>query len=72
MHCIRIVLFSFLFSSYTAAVSNTFKVGEGPALFRNVTCDHTHSELSQCVHPLSIGLRVCDSPDKRAGVICQS
>ena len=51
-------------------MSNTFEVGEGPVFFRNITCDYTHSELFQCVHPLSIGLHECDSPDKRAGVIC--
>ena len=54
----------------TAAIINTFGAGEGPILLYNVTCNRTHTELSQCVHPLSIGLRDCVSQDKRAGVIC--
>lgn len=55
---------------YTATISDAFGVGEGPPLFYNVTCNHTHLNLSQCVHPESIGLRDCFSQDKRAGVIC--
>ena len=56
--------------SYTATISNTFGVGEGPTLLFDTTCNRTNSELSQCVHPESIGLRGCISQDKRAGVIC--
>ena len=55
---------------YTATISDAFGVGEGPTLLFNVTCNHTHLNLSQCVHPESIGLRDCVSQDKRAGVIC--
>ena len=62
---IYIILFS-----YTATINDTFGVGEGPTLLFNITCNHTHSELSQCVHPESIGLNDCISQDKRAGVIC--
>ena len=50
-------------------MNNTFGVGEGPVFLHDVNCDDSHLKLSQCVHPLSIGLRECpDSP--RAGVIC--
>ena len=59
-----------LLFSYTAIINDTFGVGEGPPLLFDITCDHTHSKLSQCVHPESIGLRECVSQDKRGGVIC--
>ena len=55
---------------HTATIKNTFGVGEGPVLLNNITCNHTHLELSQCVHPQSIGIHDCASRDKRAGVIC--
>ena len=59
-----------LLFSYTAVINNTFGVEAGPPLLFNVTCNHTHSELSQCVHPDSIGLHDCVSQDERAGVTC--
>ena len=49
-------------------ISN-FGVGKGPILFDNVTCNQTHSELSQCVDLQTIGLHNCDR-DNTAGVIC--
>ena len=57
-------------SSYTATISDAFGVGAGPSLFFNVTCNHTHLNFSQCVHPDSVSLRDCVSQDRRAGVIC--
>ena len=49
-------------------VSN-FGAGEGPTLFDNVTCNQTHSELSQYIDLWTIGLHNCDQ-DNTAGVIC--
>ena len=43
-------------------------VGSGPILLNNVSCDQSHSMLSQCVHPKEIGLHPCTS--RRAGVRC--
>ena len=63
------ISWSLLFS-YTAIISDVLGVGEGPTLLFNVTCNHTHLNLSQCVHPESIGLHDCISQDKKAGVIC--
>ena len=43
--------------------------GEGPILFDNVTCNQTHSELSQCIDLQTIGHHNCDQVNT-AGVTC--
>ena len=44
--------------------------GQGPVLLNNVECNQSHTNLSQCVHELSIGLLDCRS-ENIAGVTCQ-
>ena len=44
--------------------------GAGPVLLNNVSCTHDSTEISQCVHPLSIGIHYC-SKTHMAGVKCQ-
>ena len=41
----------------------------GPVLLDNVTCNQSHVELLQCVHPLDIGIHDCNQ-ENVAGVIC--
>ena len=50
-------------------MSQIFGAGVGPILLDNVTCDQSHSELLQCVHPLDIGIHNCNQ-ENVAGVIC--
>ena len=59
------------FSCATALPVNTshFEAGDGPILLDNVTCNKSHLNLSQCVHPLNIGIHDCER-DNTAGVIC--
>ena len=44
--------------------------GDGPVLLNNVSCNQNSTELSQCVHPLSIGIHNCNK-SHTAGVKCQ-
>ena len=55
----------------TALPVNTshFEAGDGPVLLDNVACNKSHSNLSQCVHPLDIGIHNCEEGNI-AGVIC--
>ena len=46
-----------------------FEAGDGPILLDNVACNKSHSNLSQCVHPLDIGTHDCEEGNI-AGVIC--
>ena len=48
-----------------------FEAGDGPILLDNVACNESHANLSQCVHPLDIGIHDCEE-DNIAGVICLS
>ena len=59
------------FSCATALPVNTshFEAGDGPILLDNVACNNSHANLSQCVHPQSIGIHECEE-DNIAGVIC--
>ena len=41
----------------------------GPILLNDVTCNESHLELLQCIHPLDIGIHNCDQ-ENAAGVIC--
>ena len=50
-------------------VNQSFGAGMGPILLDSVTCDQSHSELLQCVHPQDIGIHDCDQ-ENVAGVIC--
>ena len=50
-------------------VNQSFGAGMGPILLDNVTCNQSHLELLQCVHPLNIGVHDCDR-ENVAGVIC--
>ena len=50
-------------------MSQSFGAGMGPILFDNVTCNQSHSELLQCMHPLDIGIHNCDR-ENVAGVVC--
>ena len=50
-------------------MNQSYGAGLGPILLGNVTCNQSHSELLQCVHPLDIGIRNCDQQTV-AGVIC--
>ena len=52
-------------------VNQSFGAGMGPILLDNVTCNQSHLELLQCVHPLDIGVHDCDQ-ENVAGVICPS
>ena len=52
-------------------VNQSFGAGMGPILLDNVTCNQSHLELLQCVHPLDIGVHDCDR-ENVAGVICLS
>ena len=52
-------------------MSQNFGVGMGPILLDNVTCNQSHSELIQCIHPLDIGIHNCDR-ENVAGVICHN
>ena len=45
-------------------------VGAGPVLLNNVSCTQSSTEISQCVHPLSIGIHHCNK-SHTAGVKCQ-
>ena len=46
-----------------------FEAGDGPILLDNVACNKSHLNLSQCVHPLNIGIHECEK-NNTAGVIC--
>ena len=48
---------------------NTFEAGDGPPLLNNVSCNQTHTRLSQCVLPEDVGLNSCQ--DGTAGVSCE-
>ena len=50
-------------------MSQSFGAGMGPILLDNVTCNRSHSELLQCIHPLDIGIHNCDRKNV-AGVAC--
>ena len=50
-------------------MSQSFGAGMGPILLNNVTCDQSHLELLQCVHPLDIGAHDCDQ-ENVSGVTC--
>ena len=50
-------------------VSQSFGAGMGPILLDNVTCDRSHSEVLQCVHPQDIGAHDCDR-ENVSRVIC--
>ena len=50
-------------------VNQSFGAGMGPILLDNVTCDQSHLELLQCVHPKDIGVHDCDQ-ENAVGVIC--
>ena len=50
-------------------VNQSFGAGMGPILLDNVTCNQSHLELLQCVHPQNIGVDDCDR-ENVAGVIC--
>ena len=52
-------------------VNQSFGAGMDPILLDNVTCNQSHLELLQCVHPLDIGVHDCDQ-ENVAGVICPS
>lgn len=52
-----------------AATLRKFGAGTGPVLLSKVTCDQSHSKLSQCVHPKQIGLHNCDR-NQAVGVVC--
>ena len=52
-------------------MTQCFGTEVGPILLDNVTCDQSHLELLQCVHPLDIGIHNCDRETVNvAGVIC--
>ena len=53
----------------TATQLNNLGPGEGPILLSNVNCNQNHSQLSQCVHPLSIDIHNCHQ-NSTAGVTC--
>lgn len=48
---------------------SNFGTGMGPILLNNVTCNQSHLELFQCIHPLDIGTHDCDQ-ENAAGVTC--
>ena len=50
-------------------VNQSFGVGMGPILLDNVTCNQSHLELLQCVHPHDISAHECDQ-ENVAGVFC--
>ena len=50
-------------------VNQSFGAGMDPILLDNVTCDQSHLELLQCVHPKDIGVHDCDQ-ENAVGVIC--
>ena len=50
-------------------VNQSFGTGMGPILLDNVTCNQSHLELLECVHPQNIGVHDCDR-ENVAGVIC--
>ena len=50
-------------------VNQSFGAGMGPILLDNVTCDQSHLELLQCVHPKDISVHDCDQ-ENVVGVIC--
>ena len=52
-------------------LNQSFGAGMGPILLDNVTCDQSHLELLQCVHPQNIGVHDSDR-ENVAGVICLS
>ena len=49
--------------------NQSFGTGMGPILLGSVTCNQSHLELLQCVHPLDIGVHECGR-ENVAGVIC--
>ena len=51
-------------------VNQSFGVGMGPILLDNVTCNQTHLELLQCVHPQNISVHGNCDRENVAGVIC--
>ena len=60
-----------MFYYVTALPVNTsyFEARGGPRLLGNAACNKSHLNLSQCVHPLDIGIHNCEE-DNIAGVIC--
>ena len=59
------------FSLSGMPLTQYFGTRMGPILLDNVTCDQSHTELLQCVHPFDIGVHDCDQEEFNvAGVIC--
>ena len=75
IHSFTIIVYntSFIYYHYNiiALPVNTsrFEAGDGPILLDNVACNKSHSNLSQCVHPLDIGIQEYEEGNI-AGVIC--
>ena len=54
----------------TAIPLRRLGAGEGPILLAaRVTCNNSHTKLSQCVHPNDIGIHNCNR-NNTAGVVC--
>ena len=49
---------------------NTFEAGDGPVLLNDVSCNQTHTRLSQCIRLLDVGLNSCQGGT--AGVSCEA
>ena len=52
-----------------AATLRELGAGTGPILLNNVSCNHSHLKLSQCIRPEQIGLHNC-ARNQAVGVIC--
>ena len=54
-----------------AVLLSNLAAGDGPVLLSNVSCNQSHSRLSQCVRTEEIGLHSCEG-GRIAGVACRT
>ena len=54
-----------------AVLLSNLAAGDGPVLLSNVSCNQSHTRLSQCVYTEEIGLLSCDG-GRIAGVACRT
>ena len=55
----------------SAVLLSNLAAGDGPVLLSNVSCNQSHTRLSQCVRTEEIGLLSCDG-GRIAGVACRT
>ena len=64
------IMYVFYYTIIALPVNTShFEAGDGPILLDNVACNKSHSNLSQCVYPVNIGVQFCIG-NNIAGVEC--